>query len=235
MDKYLKNLKNKYPNEYVYSIPISDITDDFPVLGKIWSDYKEIIKKGTDMSGQTKFANELISQYKHLHDFKQEVMTYPDKKKYDDFEVYGTYKYKTYMPVRFDYNDTWHFINGKYRHHKNGSVYPYYLPIDKNIKLLNNINCEVNGNFYYQPGGFREWHTNRINNAGYRIYFISCLEDNKSYFNYIHPNTNKVVNMPDKNEYANIFEVKQEESSALWHSVYSDTHRFSLAFNIVNM
>ena len=44
--------------------------------------------------------------------------------------------------------------------------------------------------------------------------------------------TDKVVNLPDKNEYVNIFYVNDTLEEATWHSIYSETDRFSLGFNI---
>ena len=101
--------------------------------------------------------------------------------------------------------------------------------IDNRLKELG---IEARGNFYYPKGAFREWHTNKIHPKGYRMYFVACKENNKSWFNYVHPITNKVVNVSDKNEYANIFYVHNEKGKAFWHSVYSETDRFSLGFNI---
>ena len=64
------------------------------------------------------------------------------------------------------------------------------------------------------------------------MYFIAKNEGN-SWFNYINPETNQVVNLPDKNEYANIFYVNNYKNwdKVIWHSIYSETDRFSLGFN----
>ena len=46
------------------------------------------------------------------------------------------------------------------------------------------------------------------------------------------PVTDKVKTHFDKNEHANIFYVTDSKPNAFFHSVFSDTNRFSLGFNI---
>ena len=236
MYHFIQKLKLKDPNAYAYCVPIKDIVAEFPILGRIWTEYKGMVNYGTDFKEQPKLLNQSIKNNNILNEFKNEVMNYPvDKKKYDDWELYGLYKNKHYKPLVYDYNKVWHFRNGKFQHLINDVSFPNYYWDEKSMKELEDIGCDARGNFYYPPGGFREWHTNRINKPGYRIYFIACTENGKSYFNYIIPKTNKVVNVPDKNEYANIFAVTDSVEKALWHSIYSDTHRFSLGFNITEV
>jgi hypothetical protein len=90
----------------------------------------------------------------------------------------------------------------------------------------------IKGLFYYPPGGFREWHTNMFDDTSWRMYYINATEDGKSWFRYVPPGTNKTVVVPDKSGYFNMFRLRSKKDEIIWHSVYSDTHRFSVGFKI---
>ena len=80
------------------------------------------------------------------------------------------------------------------------------------------------------PGGFENCKTEL--NKGFRMYFIACEKDGKSGLNYVDNRDNKVKTLFDKNEHANIFYVNDNKDEAFFHSIFSDTDRFSLGFNI---
>ena len=91
---------------------------------------------------------------------------------------------------------------------------------------------------YLAPGGFLMWHTNRYDNNAvpYRIYIMSVEEDGESAFKYQLPNSenHEVLDFHGavrlfKNTYD---DPKTGEEKFLWHSVYSNTHRHSLGFEI---
>ena len=116
-------------------------------------------------------------------------------------------------------NDSFHQLSdGKWRLNEN----------TKNVKSINiNTkkglkNIHVTGNFYYPPGGMKEWHTNRIsrNIPDWRCYFIYLTDPNtESYFCYINPITGKFHKMRDKHMTFNIFYLNNDQERLLWHSV----------------
>jgi len=237
MYNFIQKLKKEeqHKNSHVISVPIKVITDEFPILDKIWIEYKGLVNYGTEFNKQTELLNTTINNNYILKEFRDEIMNYPDKSKYDNFEKYQIIDNKKFFPIKKEFNNVWHVRNGKYQHLIQDKSFPNYYWREQEMVELYNIGTDARGNFYYPPGGFREWHTNRIHVPGYRMYFVACVGDGESYFNYINPDTDEVVNLKDKNEYANIFEVNNDFNSAFWHSIYSEKHRFSLGFNITNI
>jgi hypothetical protein len=91
---------------------------------------------------------------------------------------------------------------------------------------------------YLAPGGFLMWHTNRYDNnkTPYRIYIMSVDQDGESAFKYKLPNGEN-HEVKDFHGAVRLFkntfnDPKTGEEKFLWHSVYSNTHRHSLGFEI---
>lgn len=91
---------------------------------------------------------------------------------------------------------------------------------------------DIKGLFYYPPGGFREWHTNLLDDTSWRLYYINVTEDEKSWFRYVPAGSNETVLVPDRSGYYNMFRLRSRKEELLWHTVYSDTNRFSVGFKI---
>ena len=94
-------------------------------------------------------------------------------------------------------------------------------PMTKFIRL-NNKKISISGSFYYPPGGFKEWHTNRYsyNVPDWRFYFIYLTDPNtESYFCYKNPLTGKFHKMRDKHMTFNMFYLNDDQERLLWHSV----------------
>ena len=88
MNAYIDKLFAEYSKksgrkEHVIQVPISRITNDFPVLDKLWNEYKGMCNYGTNPSHQTALINNIISNNKYFIEMRNEVMKYPDKLKYD--------------------------------------------------------------------------------------------------------------------------------------------------------
>jgi hypothetical protein len=230
MLSFIEEYRKNNNNPKVMVIPIKEITNRFPLLGDIWNQYKGMCNYGSNSKDQTGLINEFINDFPHLVKMREEVMSYPNKEQYYQYEKNDRFNNQIYSKKLCNYNDVWHIANGKYQHLINNISFPKYYWREKELKELNDLGTDPRGNFYYPKGAFREWHTNVIHKPGYRMYFISCKEDGKSWFNYL--DKDKVVNLPDKNEYANIFYVNDTLEEATWHSIYSETDRFSLGFNI---
>jgi hypothetical protein len=232
VNEYIIELKNRNKTEIVYQVPIKEITDRFPILNELWTHYKGMCNFGTESKIQTLALNGVIEKIPYLSKMRDEVMSYPDKQKYDKFEQNEMYENILQQPVVIPFNDVWRLKNGKYQHLINNLCFPrYHWDTDK-LESLHNIGLEPRGNFYYPPGGFREWHSNRTHGKGFRMYFIACEKDGKSGLNYLDNRDNKVKTLFDKNEHANIFYVNDNKDEAFFHSIFSDTDRFSLGFNI---
>ena len=225
--------RNENKNEFAYQVPISEFTDRFPILNEVWTHYKGMCNFGTESKSQTIGLNNIISRVPYLSTLRDEVMFYPDKKKYDQYELTETYGDKNYKSVVVPYNEVWCLKNGKYQHLIQSRSFPKYHWDKTKLNELENIGVDPRGNFYYPAGGFREWHSNRLDTPGYRVYFVACEKDNKSGLNYIHPVTDTVKTLYDKNETANIFYVNNSKENAFFHSVFSDTDRFSFGFNVI--
>jgi len=97
----------------------------------------------------------------------------------------------------------------------------------------------VTGSFYYPPGGYREWHTNANNPSCWTMYYVRVLEEQKSWFHYVNPTTNQLVQVPDRDGYFHLFSLADyDEVKAgirpefFWHNVVSETHRRSLGLRI---
>lgn len=238
MNEYINRLFDEYSKksgkrEHVIQVPISRITGDFPILGKVWEEFKGMCNYGTEPIRQTAVLNNIISKNRYFVEMRNEVMGYPDKYKYDKFEVDCGYKDKTIPKMKEPYNNVWKIQNAKYSHTVNEKSFPDYYWDKKQMKEMLDLGLEARGNFYYPRGGFREWHTNAYHVNGYRMYFIAKGQGD-SYFNYINPDTNQLVNLKDRNEYANIFYVYGTDNwdKMIWHSIYSNTDRFSFGFNV---
>ena len=91
---------------------------------------------------------------------------------------------------------------------------------------------DIKGLFYYPPGGFREWHTNMLDDTSWRLYYIHATEVNKSWFRYVPVGSNETVVVTDRSGYYNMFRLRRKKDELFWHSVYSDTNRFSIGFKI---
>lgn len=115
------------------------------------------------------------------------------------------------------------FLNNKFIIHK-----------FNNLLKECNCDCKISGLFWYPPGGYREWHTNCYNRCDWTLYVVYVEEDNKSWFNYIHPTTKEYISIPDKNKHINIFFLKKDEKNPFWHNVRSDTNRLSIGLSVTN-
>jgi len=90
----------------------------------------------------------------------------------------------------------------------------------------------VTGVFYYPPGGYTVWHTNRYERPGWRMYYTKVIDNGKSFFAYRDPKNGEIHKVFDKHDHYNIFFVETKEQEALWHCVFSDTHRISIGLNV---
>ena len=69
-------------------------------------------------------------------------------------------------------NNGWVWHKGKYR--RNGAHNSDIYLATKSLEEIfeSRLNGELRGNFYYPPKGFREWHTNKYDRHGWRLYLV---------------------------------------------------------------
>ena len=85
----------------------------------------------------------------------------------------------------------------------------------------------LRGLFLYPRHGLREWHSNRFDPPGWRMYLIHTEEDAKSWFGVRDPVTGSIHHLPDFDGKANLFRIESKSQDAVWHSIYSTTNRWS--------
>lgn len=102
------------------------------------------------------------------------------------------------------------------------------------IKHMQGKALIVTGKLYLYPTkSGMGWHTNLEDSCNIdtiRCYIVYTSRDNNSFFLYRHPISHQIHAIPDRNGYANIFDLGRPESP-LWHAVYNnseDTQRLSI-------
>ena len=93
------------------------------------------------------------------------------------------------------------------------------------------VSLTQSGHFWYPAGSFMGWHTNsRV--PGWRAYLSFAEEPGRSFFRYRHPQSGDIVTLEDTGWDLRIF--KLESGMPLWHTVYSDTNRFSFGYMLTS-
>ncbi len=91
------------------------------------------------------------------------------------------------------------------------------------------LEIQSSGFFLYPPEGYMGWHTN-WQNPGWRLYVSYAEEPGKSFFRYRDPATDEIITSHDKEINFRLF--KASKDHLFWHSVYSQTYRYSLGYKI---
>jgi hypothetical protein len=152
-----------------------------------------------------------------------ECFQVPDKKKWDAFEM----TMKRLPPSGPMAQNGWLQNNYKFRRNQ-GHEYSHRV-----AQILEEILDEsptFRGNFYYPPGGCREWHTNRSDIPGWRLYIIKNEPRESCVFHILDEDTQKVVAFKDSRCMIRLFKVDSQKP--LWHNVVSNGHRWSMGFAI---
>lgn len=91
--------------------------------------------------------------------------------------------------------------------------------------------CHCQGDYWYPPGGFRDWHTNKYDTSGWRLYIIDVDAPAESYFRIKSPATGEIVTLWDQPGTFNFFLI--DPSRLLWHCIGSQlANRWSKGFVI---
>lgn len=86
------------------------------------------------------------------------------------------------------------------------------------------------GHFWYPPGGYMGWHTNS-ESPGWRLYISHSDEPENSFFRYRQPESGQIITSMDSEWDVRMFFVSNDKP--LWHTVYSNTNRFSLGYRLL--
>ena len=227
----------------VHQLRVDLLYDEFPVLKILWESYKHMTMSYLSdilvsrMSDHIFHALELSPE---LLEFSQNISSSPAQllNHYRYFESQGLSSI-----VLKDHIASWNssaywmslgrcfrFVNPHFKTASGDYVsYPLYYNSKSVLAQYDASSLEVRGNFFYPPGGFREWHTNSIN-PGWRAYCVFSDESSLSSFNYINPASGSLSIVHDKSDHVNLFRVATSDQDSLWHSVQSSTWRLSMGF-----
>jgi hypothetical protein len=199
----------------VYQIHVNDA----PELQELIKEFEKSHKPDLSID----FRN-LFDDDEQAHYLQTSCMKFPKKKK-----LFDTYEHDKRNPE--NYKGPWYRSLGKLIH-KLFRSHDYRAKWSQ--KLADQTgDIRISGNFYYPPGGFREWHTNRKDTPGWRLYYVRTAEPDKSWFNYVDPVSKKMHQIADRDQHFNLFNL-DDSDGLLWHSIYSDTHRFSLGLHVTD-
>jgi hypothetical protein len=161
--------------------------------------------------------------------FYKEAQHYPlSFKQIDDYERIVT------LNTKKDYlfSNNWAWRNGKWLKYINNQA---YQSLTQKMNHVIGEGTRIRGIFYYPPASFREWHSNKYDTHGWRIYLVRT--NGLSFFNYLDRTNGKMHTKQDGDEHdgkervvLNVFKVGSYEET-LYHSVVSTSgDRWSIGF-----
>ncbi len=228
---YKPDMSAPIPTKLMYQIPRDEIPelepilyDTLPLFDPIYAlnlteDY--FVNDTWDKELQEQCKDVYISQ--EMRDFLSvyEEDSVPAKRKYT------AWKYKqTALHIIKTNSNSWILADGKLYHER------YYSNDPELFKYKLYADIKLTGLFYYPPGGYTKWHTNRFDPIGWRMYYIDAVEPNQSWLGYMDNKSGNFHKLMDKSGYYNVFRVNNTLEDALWHCVYSNTHRFSVGIKV---
>ena len=88
---------------------------------------------------------------------------------------------------------------------------------------------------WFKPKNYMGWHTNcrKVKHKDYRLYFVWCDEDNKSFFRWRDSMGKIHTKWERKGWNLNWFQLGNCENPT-WHCIYSNCNRFSIGFQVLN-
>ncbi len=93
------------------------------------------------------------------------------------------------------------------------------------------VACRCQGDYWYPPGGFRDWHTNKFDKSGWRLYIVDVDLPARSYFRIKNPATGEIQTLWDQPGTLNFFLI--DPNRLLWHCIGAQrANRWSKGFVI---
>jgi hypothetical protein len=241
--RFLASQNIPVESSLVHQLKADLLYEEFPVLKILWESYKHMTMSYLSDALVSKMTDHIFHALElspELSEFSQNISSSPSHllNHYRRFESQGLSS-----NVLKDYIASWsssaywmslgrcfRFVNPQFKTASGDYVsYPLYHNSKTVLAEYDASSLEVRGNFFYPPGGFREWHTNSIN-PGWRAYCVFSDESSPSSFNYINPASGSLSIVDDKSDHVNLFRVATSDHDSLWHSVQSRTWRLSMGF-----
>jgi hypothetical protein len=128
-------------------------------------------------------------------------------------------------------DDGWYPSDGKYCREHGQSPHIRAALTTLNQIFHDNLPPQ-RGNFFYPTNGYREWHTNRFDPHGWRLYLVHTIPSGCALFRYQNSvnrdeTVGRVVDCRDEDGVVRLFQVKGGRE-ALWHCIVSEGQRWSL-------
>ncbi len=182
--------------------------------------------------------NKPLIQHSHMErhvNIYNECRNFPNLEKWTKFEMESHRPNTNLTGLGPAADNGWQQNNGKFRKSTNSKN----ITISKEIAEILSPDAADNdiprptGHLYYPKGGYKEWHTNKFELPGWRLYIIHTKPDKCSSFRYVDHYSNEIVNSKDRNGMARLFKVNDGISEpVLWHAISSDGDRWSFGFYI---
>lgn len=181
------------------------------------------------------YPNKSLFQYKDLEAHQKvfkECLEYPDMKKWTRFEDSSHMPNTNLVGRGPDAENGWRQNNGKFRKRTNANNITIAKELAKILKTRDVP--RPSGHLYYPKNGYKEWHTNKYEPSGWRLYIVHTNPDSCATFRYVNPSKkNQIVNSKDRDGVARLFKVTDGISEPLlWHTIHSDGDRWSFGFHI---
>jgi len=94
-----------------------------------------------------------------------------------------------------------------------------------------NYDSICTGDFLYPEQGFRSWHTNKFDLAGWTMFIVLSSNEAESYFQFIDPDTEELIKIRENDLSLNFFQIKTQQP--FWHSILNEKGlRWSVGFSI---
>jgi hypothetical protein len=259
--EYLRKTYGKKAREILYrTVPRSLVLELEPILEEFLPLFKPIpglnlttmFPKGgldTRLQQQANSSNLTAEDFRTLN-FYETVRTYHVESRHSKmkrrFKKYAKYRVPARATGIFGDEDQWKLTSGRLVHQRllETDVPWYWWPVTwfnasyqkpTIIRFVRHYGVKITGLFYYPPGGYASWHTNQFDDIGWRFYYIRTTTPGKSWFRYKHVLNDTVHLAPDGEEHYNMFYLTGDKDDLIWHSVYSDTNRFSVGFRVPSM
>jgi len=99
-----------------------------------------------------------------------------------------------------------------------------YHSLKQKLEEIFSSSVQFRGLYFYPPGSYHKWHSNKYDPHGWRIYLVGIPDGGDSSFYYIGKDDGVLYERKDQDLILNLFKVGSEETTGtLYHSVVSRT------------
>ena len=233
---------------------------EFEYYAKLWADQQKAAPSVLHVEG----FQDYVDSSPELKKMQEDCYAPPDKEFYDQFtlttpntETGDRTLVRGVNPQKgMSMNDGVVNLGSQHKVALTSRIYNINKELAEAIDRPDGMNNS--GNYYYPPGGFREWHTNKCQQAGdehfkfgsidpafkrapncdvhhystggWRGYMVYAEEENKSWMSVI-DGSGSFRTLMDRSGYVSLFYLPGGEANS-WHTIVSQTHRWSIGFRI---